>query len=143
MNQKSDRVMYTSNRRKNNSKSGFGFGLVAIYFLIMMLNSVSKEAVAIIILVFVAIAGAYIGIKLGKKRKNSASTEKKSYTREYCSTCSDEFVYNNVQNEHNGYFAEENIVRDRQRRLKQLDGFLKNGLIDKAEYMVLRSHYEK
>lgn len=32
---------------------------------------------------------------------------------------------------------------DRQKRLKQLDGFLKNGIIDREEYKVLRARYEK
>lgn len=37
---------------------------------------------------------------------------------------------------------EENLRRDQQRRLTQLEGFLKNGIIDKAEYEKLKSRYE-
>ena len=144
MNQKSDRVMYTSNRKRAGSKnSGFGFGIVVFYFLIMLLNSTDRTVAAIIILALVAVAAVYIGVKFGKKRTNKAFAEEKTKKREYCSTCSDEFIYNNVQNEFKEYSSEENFIRDKQRRIKQLDGFLKNGLIDKAEYMVLKSHYDK
>ena len=38
---------------------------------------------------------------------------------------------------------EENEIRDRERRLRQLDDFYKNGIIDKEEYRVLRQRYEK
>ena len=79
------------------------------------------------------------------KFQNEAKKEEKANSREdtYCKTCSDEFVYNNRQVEYNENSAEENFIRDRQRRLRQLDDFLKNGIIDKEEYMVLRSHYDR
>ena len=32
---------------------------------------------------------------------------------------------------------------DRQRRLRGLDGWLKSGLIDRSEYLVLKERYEK
>lgn len=38
---------------------------------------------------------------------------------------------------------EENEIRDRQRRLQQLDDFYKNGIIDREEYRVLRQRYVK
>ena len=37
---------------------------------------------------------------------------------------------------------EENLRRDQQRRLAQLEGFLNNGIIDKAAYEKLKSRYE-
>ncbi len=39
--------------------------------------------------------------------------------------------------------AATNFERDRQRRVAQLQDFLKNGIIDKDEYKVLMSKYEK
>jgi len=39
--------------------------------------------------------------------------------------------------------AENNFIRDRERRLKQLEVFLKNGIIEKDEYLLLRKRYEK
>lgn len=38
--------------------------------------------------------------------------------------------------------GEDHFVRDRQRRIAQLDEWLKNGLVDKKEYMVLRRRFE-
>ena len=38
---------------------------------------------------------------------------------------------------------ENNFIRDRERRLKQLEVFLKNGIIEKEEYLLLRKRYEK
>lgn len=38
--------------------------------------------------------------------------------------------------------GEDHFVRDRQRRLQQLDSWLKNGLVDKQEYLVLKNRFE-
>ena len=38
--------------------------------------------------------------------------------------------------------GEDHFVRDRQRRISQLDEWLKNGLIDKKEYLVLKNRFE-
>ena len=38
--------------------------------------------------------------------------------------------------------GEGNSDRDRQRRREQLDGFLKNGIVDKREYDLLRARHE-
>ena len=39
--------------------------------------------------------------------------------------------------------GEDHFSRDRTLRLRQLEDWLKNGLIDRAEYRVLRARYEK
>ena len=38
--------------------------------------------------------------------------------------------------------GEDHFVRDRQRRLGQLDDWLKNGLIDRQEYLVLKRRFQ-
>ena len=38
--------------------------------------------------------------------------------------------------------GEDHFVRDRQRRIAQLDEWLKNGLVDKQEYLVLKNRFE-
>ena len=38
---------------------------------------------------------------------------------------------------------ERNFIRDRERRIRQLDNFLKNGIIEKEEYLILKARYEK
>ena len=57
-------------------------------------------------------------------------TAQRSYTKPdaYCVTC-----------ENTG---EDHFVRDRNRRIAQLDDWLKNGLIDKQEYLVLKRRFE-
>ena len=45
--------------------------------------------------------------------------------------------------EYNPRSAEELFQRDHEKRLDQLDVFLKNGIIDKKEYALLRQRYEK
>ena len=38
--------------------------------------------------------------------------------------------------------GEDHFVRDRQRRIQQLDEWLKNGLVDREEYRVLKKRFE-
>lgn len=45
--------------------------------------------------------------------------------------------------EYSEYAAEENFLRDKQRRIDQLDEFLKNGIIEKDEYRLLKERYSK
>ena len=42
--------------------------------------------------------------------------------------------------EHTG---EDHLARDKQNRIRQLDDWLKSGLIDRAEYAVLKDRYER
>ena len=44
---------------------------------------------------------------------------------------------------YNDRIREEDAARDRQRRLKQLEEFYKNGFVDREEYRVLRQRYEQ
>ncbi len=39
--------------------------------------------------------------------------------------------------------GEDHFIRDKQQRIAQLDEWLKNGLIDREEYRVLKSRYER
>ena len=39
--------------------------------------------------------------------------------------------------------GEDHFAHDRAQRIAQLDAFLKNGIIDKAEYRTLRERYER
>ena len=39
--------------------------------------------------------------------------------------------------------GEDHFARDRRRRLQQLDEWLKNGLVDKQEYLVLKQRFER
>ncbi len=64
------------------------------------------------------------------QRREPAATAQRSYPKPdaYCFSC-----------EASG---EDHFVRDRNRRLAQLDDWLKNGLIDREEYRVLKRRFE-
>ena len=146
MNQMSNRLMFDMNNSKNNKKKsnpGLGIIIIGIYLLLNLVNIAGTEVLTGIIAIAAILLITFLFFKLGKKKIQQNSTVFQNKQDDMCKTCSDEFVYNNRQAEYNEYSVEENFVRDRQRRLKQLDDFLKNGLIDKNEYMVLRSHYDK
>ena len=146
MNQMSNRLMFDMNNSKNNkkkSKPGLGIIIIGIYLLLNLVNIAGTELMTGIIAIAVILLITFLFFKAGKKKIKQNTTVFQNKQDNMCKTCSDEFVYNNRQAEYNEYSAEENFVRDRQRRLRQLDDFLKNGLIDKKEYMVLRSHYDK
>lgn len=152
MNQMSSRVMFDMNNRKDKrSKNNSPKSLLIAAMVIIVLSAYNnmKETRVNLFTFLVPVLGivmvfAIFGLLANSVKKTKAEI-KGSNSKEdaYCKTCSDEFVYNNRQVEYNEFSAEENFIRDRQRRMRQLDDFLKNGLIDKNEYMVLRSRYEK
>ncbi|MBQ7895493.1 MAG: hypothetical protein IJ364_02920 [Oscillospiraceae bacterium] len=145
-------MIQPDNRRNRNKKKSSKGAVIAIVlvFLLQMAGEISsssfaRSSIITILVPVLAIAIFFAVFAFIAKCAVKAKKEEKANSREdtYCKTCSDEFVYNNRQVEYNENSAEENFIRDRQRRLRQLDDFLKNGIIDKEEYMVLRSHYDR
>ena len=135
--------------RKNNPKS---IAIAAAVLVLLQIFSAAdgklvRSNVLTILVPVLAIAIFFFVFWIIGKAAVKAKTEEKSSSRRsddgYCKTCSDDFEYNNRQNEYNENSAEQNFIRDKQRRIRQLDDFLKNGLIDKNEYLKLRSRYEK
>ena len=141
--------------RQNNkaNKSGGGKGILAVIGFIVLMNVISAGggsviwfilAIALIIVIFV------IAVKAGKKaaQKNSAGSAPVQWTRpdndrrQNAPKSAERPVYT-PQTVYNENASAENFQRDRQRRIAQLDGFLKNGIIDKEEYKVLLSRYER
>ena len=136
-----------SRNRKNNPKSIAVAAAVLVLFQIFSAadGAFARSAIVTVLVPVVAIAIFFaIFFFIAKfALKTKAKEDSSSNEDGYCKTCSDDFVYNNRQYEYNENSAEENFLRDKQRRIRQLDGFLKNGLIDKDEYLKLRSRYEK
>lgn len=133
--------------RKNDPKS---IAIAAAVLVLLQIFSaadgvVVRSSILIILVAVLAIAlFFFVFWVIGKSVKKTEAEEKSSRKADgYCNTCSDEFVYNNRQNEYNENSAEQNFNRDKQRRIRQLDDFLKNGIIDKDEYLKLRSRYER
>lgn len=130
--------------RKNNPKS---IAIAAAVLVLLQIFSAKVVRSSIItILVPVLAIGLFFFVfgfisKAKSKEKEKVKTGRPADG--YCNSCSDDFVYNNRQNEYSENTAQQNFSRDKQRRIRQLDDFLKNGLIDKNEYLLLRSRYEK
>lgn len=152
MNPKNNRDLYEmQNRRRSAKKQSKSPGVaVLVVFLLTLLNTAGAGVLIALLILGVL---AWLGFRLGKKYMAGRSMkdltdllsgkEKAEEDEGYCKTCSDEFVYNNRQTEYNEHGQEDSLDRDHQRRIRQLDHFLKNGLIDRQEYQVLLSHYEK
>ena len=145
-----------NDRERQSSKkkqSGGGKGiLIALGFIILM-NVISAGGGGVILFFFaiaLIIVILVIAVKAGKKaaQKNSAGSAPVQWTRpdndrrQNAPKPVERPVYP-PQAVYNENASAENFQRDRQRRIAQLDGFLKNGIIDKEEYKALLSRYER
>ena len=122
--------------RSNKSKTQSGSLIYVAVFVVLMLISggISGPLMALIIGVIVIVALAYLGFYFGKKYLNNKQEV----------TASPRKAYTSHQNfKPRAYNPEEMRDLDNVRRLRQLDSFLENGLIDKKEYNVLRAKYER
>ena len=123
-------------KRSNKSKTHSGSLIYVAVFIVLMLISggISGPLMALIIGVIVIVALAYLGFYFGKKYLNNKQE----------GTASPRKAYTSHQNfKPRAYNPEEMRDPDNVRRLRQLDSFLENGLIDKKEYNVLRAKYER
>lgn len=152
-------------QKQNKKNSGAGWGLLVLLIPLLMrvkdgdLPPVVFFAIAVIVVVAVLVSLAKKkgapAAKTGASPSPAASAVRKTPSVElhrpapamqrreapisspnhfpkpdaYCVTC-----------ENTG---EDHFVRDRRRRIEQLDNWLKNGLIDRQEYLVLKARFEK
>lgn len=145
-------------RKRGSGKNGWvGLAVIAVAFLINLLESSEIRAVGLFAVLIVVTAVVIFvvffvkGLKKVSANKNTTSgiaagkmedTHRAAIRREAQPETPQRPVYSPgaVYDEN---AAAANFERDRQRRLDQLQGFLKNGIIDKDEYQVLLSQYEK
>ena len=144
-----------NDRERQNSKknpSG-GKGILTVIGAIVLMNVISAgggSVIWFILAIALIIAIMVIAVKAMKKaaQKNSAGSAPVQWTRpdndrrQNAPKSAERPVYT-PQTVYNENASAENFQRDRQRRIAQLDGFLKNGIIDKEEYEVLLSRYER
>ena len=132
-----------------NNKSGGGKGiLIALGFIILMnvISAGGGSAILVILAIALMVAVAIIAVKAGQKavKEKSADSAPVQWKRpdndRRQNTPRPVYTPQAVYNEN---ASAENFQRDKQRRISQLDGFLKNGIIDKEEYKVLLSRYER
>lgn len=127
--------MYLGNRN-NKSKSQSGpLVYVAVFMLLMAISGAAEGGlVALIIGVIVIGVLVYLGFYFGKKylknKQEGTARPRRSYT-------------SHQNHKPRAYNPGEIRDLDNVRRLRQLDSFLENGLIDRKEYNVLRAKYER
>ena len=143
-----------NDRERQNSKtnkSGGGKGILIVAGFIILMNIISAGGEAILgIFVIVLIIGTVVFFL---KRKKAARKKAEDQANVRWSAPVPERRQNRAvpaerpaytpQTVYNENTSGENFQRDRQRRMAQLDSFLKNGIIDREEYKVLRSRYER
>ena len=140
--------------RQNSKKNPSGRkGILAVIGAIGLMNVISAgggSVIWLILAIALIIAIMVVAVKAMKKaaQKNSAESAPVQWTRpdndrrQNAPKPAERPVYT-PQTVYNENASAENFQRDRQRRIAQLDGFLKNGIIDKEEYKVLLSRYER
>ena len=139
------------NSKKNQSGGGKGI-LIALGFIILMnvIGAGGESAILVILAIALIVAVAIIGLKAGKKAIKQKTEDQAPVQwkrpdndrRQNAPKPAERPVYT-PQAGYNENAPAENFQRDRQRRIAQLDDFLKNGIIDKEEYKVLLSRYER
>ena len=111
--------------QKNKKKKGSGAAAAIVLVLALLGNLTEGEGAFILVpLLAVAVIGGVLGVILGKKRKMAAPLFV-SKKQEPC-----EFGKANHEFSH-----------DANRRITQLEGFYKDGLIDRKEYELLKQRW--
>ena len=131
-----------SGPKKENKNISVLIGVVIVMLLAMVTgdNAVGKAVVAVIV-VFVAVilaiqstlkkrgAGELPGMMSALNRRKAPTRKEFPVPEAHCVVCDTTGV--------------DHFERDRQQRLQQLDEWLKNGIIDRNEYRVLKDRYSK
>ena len=137
---------------QNNKKKGSRFaaipGLIFLVIMLVMSNSDEPEiTLASIAVVIVIAAFVVIGSTLSAAKK-SAAARRAPQTRPVQTrmTSFEKTPAASRRSAHRGE-AEEAVhcahSRGKEKYLEQLDGFLANGIIDKAEYKLMRDRYSR
>ena len=124
------------NQKKNENKLNKAGKTILYTFILMVVMGIlsdgSGSVIGVMAVIFIAVGVAALVIyfvKQANKPKEDTSTTR-SYTT-HDSSQPRKYDPAEVQN------------RDDRRRLDQLDSFLRNGIIDKREYAVLRAKYQR
>lgn len=146
--------------KEKNKKSGKGglISTIVIILLAILTNAESDEVMQFILLLIPVgiIVAMVLALRKGIKKGSGKSGGKKSvfehvpsfsYSPSKKEKEREEKTFNATRMDRNISYndraAEENFLRDKEKRLKQLEVFLKNGIIEKDEYRLLKERYEK
>lgn len=122
--------------RESKSKNQSGSLIYIAVFVVLMLLSGGISGPLLALIIGVAVIGAvgylafYFGKKYLKNKQEGSPRPRRAYT-------------NHQNHKPRAYNPGEIRDQDNLRRLQQLDSFLENGLIDRKEYNVLRTKYER
>lgn len=128
--------MYTGGRNNKRKNQSGALVYVAVFVLLVLLSNADGELLALIIGIAVLAALAYLAFRLGKKYLGGRQKQGFAPRAGRSNPGRQSFRPRT-------YNPQEIRDQDNVRRLRQLDSFLENGLIDKKEYAVLRAKYER
>lgn len=128
--------MYTGGRNNKSKNQSGALVYVAVFVLLVLLSNADGELMALIIGIAVLAALAYLAFRLGKKYLGGMQRQGSAPRAGRSNPGRQSFRPRT-------YNPQEMRDLDNVRRLRQLDSFLENGLIDKKEYAVLRAKYER
>ena len=124
------------NQKKNENKLNKAGKTILYTFILMVVMGILSDgggsliAVAAVILIVAGIAAlTFYFVKQANKPKEEATVTRSNTTHD--------------SSQPRKYDPAEIKDRDSRRRLEQLDSFLRNGVIDKKEYAVLRAKYQR
>ena len=124
------------NQKKNENKLNKAGKTILYTFILMVVMGIlsdgSGSLIGVIAVIFIAVGVAALVIYFVKQANKPK--EEAPVTRGYT-------THENSQPRK--YDPAEIQDRDSRRRLEQLDSFLRNGVIDKKEYAVLRDKYQR
>ena len=141
--------MNYKNRGERGKKSSGTAVIPAILAIVLAMNAAAGTADGSLIILLVAICfiagiGAAI-VMAAKKAARSGALKFNSAGKREKNTVEDKALSSTGSRApavYNERAAEELFLRDRQKRLEQLEVFLKNGIVDKNEYNLLKKRYE-
>lgn len=123
------------NNKNKNTNKGFsaGIAVMVLFFIISASAELGEGFIVALIALAVAAAAFWVAVKKAKE------THKKEQTLEEKPRAPRKTVDTHCEyDELNCDFS-----HDYEKRIGQLNSFLKNGIIDRAEYNVLRERYTK
>ena len=124
------------NQKKNENKLNKAGKTILYTFILMVVMGIFSDAsgsiIGVVAVILVAAGVGMLGFYFARKanKPKEEATVIRSYTTHDSS-------------QPRKYDPAEIKDRDSRRRLEQLDSFLRNGVIDKKEYAVLRARYQR
>ena len=123
------------NQKKNENKLNKAGKTILYTFILMVVMGIFSDAsgsiIGVVAVILVAAGVGMLGFYFARKAK---AAKEDIVTRSYTT---------HESSQPRKYDPAEIKDRDSRRRLEQLDSFLRNGVIDKKEYAVLRDKYQR